>query len=189
LLPLPLALGGVTSKLESEARALGRRAGAMVPGAGHEPRLVSPIDRAGTATTLTSEAARPEAGAPGAPRRPARRAKPRRAAHAVFIGHDTMLRLVNSGVIPEGRPVPRTAQRPGGIQLSGVQALGIGLEEGDVLTEVEGRSVTEQAQVVTTVLVALARRTPTMSGAFFRKGERWSLIVEIPYDARPPAAR
>ncbi len=100
-----------------------------------------------------------------------------------------MLRLVNSGVIPEGRPVPRTAQRPGGIRLSGVQALGIGLEEGDVLTEVEGRSVAEEAQVIATVVSALARRAPTISGAFFRRGERWSLIVEIPYDARPPAAR
>lgn len=100
-----------------------------------------------------------------------------------------MLRLANSGVIPVGRTVPRTAQHPGGIQLFQVQGLGVGMEDGDILTEVEGRSVTAEPQVVSAVLVALARHAPTISAAFFRKGERWSLIVEIPYDARPPAAK
>lgn len=162
-------------------------------GAGH-PRLALPPGGEGSSSVFSSSSAAPGptpgAASPGtapiASRRGKRGSEARtRAAHALFVGRDTMLRLASAGVIPQGRTVSRTPQRPSGIQLFGVKALGIGLEEGDVLTEVEGRTVTAEPEVVSAVVVALARHARTISARFYRKGERWTLIVEIPYDFRP----
>jgi hypothetical protein len=105
--------------------------------------------------------------------------------HGVLIGASTVLRLANRGAVPEGRPVDASHGRPAGIELSSVSALGVGVHDGDVLTEVAGQSVRSEGQVVGSVLALRARRASSISAVFYRGAERWSLVVEMPY---PPGS-
>ena len=75
--------------------------------------------------------------------------------------------------------------RPAGIELSSVSALGVGVHDGDVLTEVAGQPVRNEGQVVGAVLALRARRAASISAVFYRGQERWSLVVEMPY---PPGS-
>jgi hypothetical protein len=170
-----------TPGLEMEAERLGRQVGSLVSRHASEG---TPVNTAIVTDAADVMHASPDAcgtGVKASGRAHERRVAPR----AVFIGHDTMLRLVNERAVPEGRPVPRAGQRPAGIQLLGVTPMGLGMRDGDILTDVEGRSVTSEAAVVGAVVAALSRHAPTIQARFFRAGRPWTLIVEIPYDARP----
>ena len=78
-----------------------------------------------------------------------------------------------------------TAQRPSGLLLSGVSALGVGLQDGDVLTEAAGQKASSVATVVGLVLAARARKDPEISGRFFRGSLPFLLTVEQPYPKGP----
>lgn len=84
-------------------------------------------------------------------------------------------------MIPVGRSVPAGRGRPAGIEVTNVGALGIGVRDGDVLTEVAGVQVADAGEVVGMVLGARARRAPAISAVFYRGTEPWSLTVEMPY--------
>jgi len=55
------------------------------------------------------------------------------------------------------------------------------LAEGDVLVEVEGRSVAAPGEVLAAILGARSRRQRTMTGKLYRGAEPIVLTVEMPY--------
>jgi hypothetical protein len=93
----------------------------------------------------------------------------------------TVLRLANARAVPQGTFVSAEAGRPAGMRLNGVSAYGVGLRDGDVLTHVAGAPATSRSQVVSAVLQARAVRAPAVSAIFWREGEPWRLLVEMPY--------
>jgi hypothetical protein len=110
------------------------------------------------------------------------RAKPTASAGpSVFVPASVVLRLARARAVPGSRPVPATSDRPGGVRLSGVGALGVGMQDGDVITEVAGRAVQSEGDVASIVIAALGRRTSQLSAVFYRGKSRGSLVVEIPY--------
>jgi hypothetical protein len=93
----------------------------------------------------------------------------------------TVLRLASSGVRPSGVPVPANGDHPAGLALQGVGALGVGLRDGDVLTQVAGAPASSAGAVIGAVLAARQRRAPAMSGLVYRGSEKIALYVEMPY--------
>jgi hypothetical protein len=175
--------------MEAEAGALGAELGAMVT-AIHRASLPAPLPvepLPDAAQPITEEAplpaATPAAGR-GKHKKPvATHGKTSPFAGGIFIGKETVLRLARAGAVPGATPVAPTATRPGGLLLSGVGALGLGLSDGDILTEVEGQTVHSEGQVVGVVVGARSRHAEQVSAVVFRTGagERWSLVVAMPY--------
>jgi hypothetical protein len=116
--------------------------------------------------------------------------RPSNKVNGIFISRGTVLRLANGAAMPRGALVPAVGGRPAGLRLSGVSALGIGMRDGDVLTQVLGASVASAGDVIQRVIAARARHARDISGEFWRDGVRWSLVVEQPYvdEPAPPAA-
>jgi hypothetical protein len=90
-------------------------------------------------------------------------------------------RLVRRGARPSGVSVSKTGDRPAGLALFGVNGLGVGAKDGDILTHVGGQPATSLDVVVGAVLTALRRRAPALTGRLWREGEVWQVLVEIPY--------
>ncbi len=107
----------------------------------------------------------------------------RRIVHGIRVSAASVLRLANAGARPAGHYVPSDGIRPAGLELSGVGALGIGMRDGDVLTNAGGRAATSAGAVVGAVIGARSARTPEISGVFWRGGEPWQIVVEQPYIA------
>lgn len=103
------------------------------------------------------------------------------AVHGLYVRAATVLRLAEAGVRPTGAPVPALGARPAGLALDGVGGLGVGLRNGDVLTEVAGAPAISPGAVVGAVLAVRGRRGPAVSGLVWRGGEVWQLVVEMPY--------
>jgi len=104
-----------------------------------------------------------------------------RPARGIRVPAATVLRLASRGVRPSGSPVPASGDRPAGLALQGVGALGIGLRDGDVLTQVAGAPASSASAVIGAVLAARQRRAPAMSGLVYRGSEKIALYVEMPY--------
>ena len=145
------------------------------------PRAV-PRDRAPTEITLPGERDAdvvvtddPPAPAPG------KKAHARPVVRGIHVGAATVLRLAGSGVRPSGAPVPASGVRPAGLALSGLGGLGVGLRDGDVLTEVAGAAATSEGAVVGAVIAARDRRAPAISGQVWRGVEIWQIVVDMPY--------
>jgi hypothetical protein len=96
----------------------------------------------------------------------------------------TVLRLANAGQCPTGVPVPARAGHPAGVALVGVSALGIGLQDGDILVSAAGRPTLTSGDVVGVVIGSRAHHVSEISGRFYRNGEPWNLVVEQPYVRR-----
>jgi hypothetical protein len=77
--------------------------------------------------------------------------------------------------------VAASARRPAGLRLSGVSALGVGVRDGDVLTEAAGVPALDAGRVIEAILVARARGARSVSGTFYRGDERWAIVVHQPY--------
>lgn len=92
----------------------------------------------------------------------------------VFVSRDRVLAAARAGLRPSGSPVPANAWRPAGVALHGVEGLGVGLREGDVLV------VPSEAAVVGQVIAALRRHAPSMSGVAWRGRQRIFITVELP---------
>ncbi|HEX4335410.1 MAG TPA: hypothetical protein VH062_05820 [Polyangiaceae bacterium] len=201
---IPLSAALSPGRLESEAGALGRQLGAAVTSvyAACAPRPPAPVAAADDHEDASLPEATSEMFAAPATGRHKHGAHPGKnvtrdssVAGGIFVGKDTVLRLARSGVVPSGQPVTESATHPAGIALSGVGALGIGLTDGDILVEVEGVPVRSEAQVVGLVIGARSRRVEQMSAIVWRasahahphehadahSGERWSLVVAMPY--------
>ncbi len=115
---------------------------------------------------------------PGKKKPPSTKAPPTR---GIRVKASTVLRLANSGVRPGGSPVAATADRPAGLVLQGVGGLGVGLRDGDVLTQCAGAPASSPGAVIGAVLAARQRRAPAMSGVVYRGSEKIALYVEMPY--------
>jgi hypothetical protein len=102
-------------------------------------------------------------------------------ARGIRVSAATVLRLANRGVRPSGAPVAASADRPAGLALQGVGGLGVGLRDGDVLTQVAGASASSTGAVIGAVLAARQRRAPAMSGVVYRGGDKIAIYVEMPY--------
>ncbi|MBI3202605.1 MAG: hypothetical protein HYZ29_13775 [Myxococcales bacterium] len=110
----------------------------------------------------------------------------------IRVRADAVLRLANGGARPGGVPVPARGDRPAGLALTGVSALGIGLVDGDVLTHAAGRPALSPGDVIGVVIGSRASQAPEIWGRFWRNGEPWNLVVEQPYPRgkrRPPSER
>jgi len=103
----------------------------------------------------------------------------------IFISSAQILALAARRAMPSAVYVKANAQRPGGLLLSGVSALGVGLQDGDVLTEAAGQKASSVAAVVGLVLAARARQAAQISGRFYRGNVPFSLTVEQPYPKAP----
>lgn len=108
--------------------------------------------------------------------------------HGIRVRKASVLRLARARAIPTSAFTPKTPQRPAGLVLSGVGGLGIGMQDGDVLTHVGGVPVSARGQVVNLVLQARARRATELTARFYRGSEPWMLVVEIPYLEAKPAS-
>ena len=102
-------------------------------------------------------------------------------ARGIRVSAATVLRLANRGVRPSGSAVAANADRPAGLVLQGVSGLGVGLRDGDVLTQVAGAPASSTGAVIGAVLAARQRRAPAMSGVVYRGADKIALYVEMPY--------
>ena len=170
-------LGRVVPQLPTDGLGSeGPAATGPTPGGADEPaREPGEADPAILVDTVESAAGRGKSGGAHHRRATARR---RRALH---VSAATVLALAEDRYVPSGTSVPATARRPAGIELSGVAPLDIGVEDGDVLTQVDGRAVGTEGQVIAAVIAARSRRAPRMSALFFRGAEEWALVVDMPY--------
>jgi hypothetical protein len=187
LLPLPAAVRGATAHLEASARSTGQELGAassLVVQALGQPSAASPADedvQSALAPAAPEEGVESEAeGAREAARSPAHGARRRKPVGSVLVSQAKVLELARASAVPSGHVVERSGARPPGIQLSGVSALGIGLADGDVLTEVAGSPVRSEGRVVGIVVGALARHDARISATFWRGQAPWALVVELP---------
>jgi hypothetical protein len=105
----------------------------------------------------------------------------RAAATSVFVPASSVLELVERGVRPRGSFVAPAAERPAGLLLNNVSALGIGLEDGDVLIEALGSPALDAATVIQAVVAARAQQARYLTGKIWRRGEVLSITVEQPY--------
>lgn len=109
-------------------------------------------------------------------------AKRRSSLPSLRVGAPTVLQLAQRGVRPRGMFVAAHRGRPAGLLLLGVSLLGIGLKDGDVLTHVEGRSVSSESEVVSLVLSSRGAKVPRLVGKVWRRGQGFrTLVVEQPY--------
>jgi len=113
--------------------------------------------------------------------RTAKRGSKPGAAHAIYISSAQVLALASRRALPNAVPVRANAEHPAGLQLRGVSARGVGLQDGDVLTEAGGQRASSVAAVVGVVLAARAQHSPEISGHFFRGNVPYLVRVEQPY--------
>ena len=108
------------------------------------------------------------------------------------VSESVVLRLAQSGRRPTGKPVAASGSRPAGIQVFGATALGIGVRDGDVLTQVSGVAISSIAQVVGLVIAARGAHQPAIEGVLYRGTRKYVIVVEQPYpptdgNPSPPA--
>lgn len=130
-----------------------------------------PAPTAQPATLATAKAGAKRGARPAAVTKPS----------ALFVSAAQVLALAQSQARPSGRFVGPAAGRPPGLLLSGVGALGIGLQDGDVLVEALGRAPSSPGQVVGAIIEARAKQAPYSSGTLWRKGQTFRITVEQPY--------
>lgn len=129
------------------------------------------------ATVLT------ESSAPAPARRDLTSPSPRPAQKliGIRIRKARVLALSRSAGIPGGSFVQASEQHPAGLMLSGVSGLGVGVQDGDVLTHAAGQPVHSVAQVIGLVAGARHAKAPAISGTLYRGAQRIQLHVEMPY--------
>ena len=101
--------------------------------------------------------------------------------HGIRVSAAQVLALAERRAMPQAVSVKANAYHPAGLLLRGVSALGVGVQDGDVLTEAAGQKATSVATVVGVVLAARARQSPEISGRFYRAGVQFLVTVEQPY--------
>ena len=107
----------------------------------------------------------------------------------LLISEQKVLALVQGGKVPQAVAVPAQAERPCGLQLSQISALGTGVQDGDVLFEVAGVPVANQQQVADLVRSARVRREHSIGARLWRGGETIALVVGMPYLDSPSASQ
>ena len=108
--------------------------------------------------------------------------RPKAELRTIHIDTNTVLCIAQMGIQPSGKPVPQKGKRPAGIALFGVTVLGIGVMDGDVLTDVLGQPVRSQFQVIAMVMAARSANMSTISGTIWRGTRAYSVMVDQPYE-------
>ena len=200
LLPLPAVAWAAVQLADALGTRLGRALSGVAAGAPagrgvkrSVPSASSGVPAAANRTSgedaRTARAAPPPARAAAAGLGDSAQQQPP-ARRGIRIRAQTVLRIANSGQRPTGSPIQASGQRPAGLVLHGVGALGVGLQDGDILTSAAGRPALTPGDVIGVVLASRGARVPVISGRFWRNGQPWQLIVEQPYLQRqPPRAR
>ena len=193
LVPLPFlvafAAWGSARVADTIGTALGAALSAVATVVGSEQRPVNEQDDPGARIRISSfdedgplGATNVAGAAPSGAKRGKGRADPAQAAsRSIFVSAQKVLELSESRVTPKGVRVPAKGARPAGLALLGVEGLGIGLRDGDVLTRALGQPALSSSAVVRAILVARANRVKVLEGEFYRGTERWTLRVEQPY--------
>lgn len=119
--------------------------------------------------------------APGTPQAAGARAKAVAKPQALFVSASTVLQLSQSAARPQGSFVPQTSQHPAGLRLVGVGALGIGVQDGDILIDAMGISPRASGEIIGAIIEARARRVYALSGTLWRSGHTFRITVEQPY--------
>jgi hypothetical protein len=109
--------------------------------------------------------------------KPAPKAKPA----ALFVSQATVLNLAQSAARPRGSFVAASAQHPAGLRLTGVAALGIGVQDGDILVEALGITPRAPGQVIGAIIEARAKQARFLTGTLWRQGQTFPITVEQPY--------
>ena len=104
------------------------------------------------------------------------------AARSIHIDTATVLCIAERGVQPNSKAVPQKGKRPAGLAVFGVSSLGLGVADGDVLTDVLGQPVRSQTQVVAMVLAARNQNMTTISATLWRGTKPYTVTVDQPYD-------
>jgi len=182
-LPLPLLAAGAPALADAVGTLAGRRLAASTRTSARArppaptPLLLEALPAHELVALPAARGAAPALAPLGLPA-PARALVPKK---GVRVRAETVLRLANSGARPGGFPVPAQGDRPRGLALTGVSGLGIGLEDGDILTHAAGRPALTPGDVIGVVIGSRTERAPEIWGRFWRNGEPWSLVVEQPY--------
>jgi len=173
--------GGVLGRMAAVVGAFVRAQG--VRDAARSPLPPAPIEPPTPAPTASAQEAPPLGKRVAKSSKKQRRGDADARAHerVVFLSESTVLALAERGVLPSATPVPADGVRPAGLRLSGVNALGVGMRDGDVITSVLGAPATSVETVVQRVLAARARQVRVISAEFWRGAERFRLAVEQPY--------
>lgn len=100
---------------------------------------------------------------------------------AIHVSAATVLCLAQKGLQPSGKPVPAKGKRPAGVAVYGVAGLGIGVKEGDVVTEIMGQPVRSAVQGIALIMAARAARRPVITGTVWRQARAIGVTVEQPY--------
>jgi len=103
-------------------------------------------------------------------------------ARPIYIDANTVLCIAQRGIQPSGKAVAPKGKRPGGVAVYGVSSLGVGVADGDVLTEVLGQPVRSQTQVVAMVIAARSASLSAISATLWRGMRSYTVTVEQPYD-------
>lgn len=187
LLPLPLLVAVAAFGSARAADALGARLGGALSVIGRVVGVEARVDSS-EPFELPADLARPTPDAPPAAKKAGAKKPLKKApAKGIFVSAQTVLKLASRGGRPRGTPVAAAGPRPAGLRLSGVSALGIGLEDGDVLTRALGRPALSASSVVESVIVARAKRVKVLDGEIYRGNDRYVIQVEQPYLDAPPA--
>jgi hypothetical protein len=100
---------------------------------------------------------------------------------ALFVSKGTVLELARSAARPRGSFVAQTLQHPAGLRLFGVAALGIGLQDGDILIEALGITPRSPGEIIGAIIEARAKQARLLSGTLWRQGQTFHITVEQPY--------
>lgn len=103
------------------------------------------------------------------------------ASGALFVSAAKVLELSRTAVRPQGAFVPATATHPAGLRLSRVAALGIGVQDGDILIEAMGVSPQSPGQIIGAIIAARVEQARHLSGTLWRRGQVLRITVEQPY--------
>ena len=138
-----------------------------------EGRAAAPQPRAGAVSRQRGETDLGRERGQLAPRRTVPR--------GIRVRQSRVLALSRTAAIPGASPVAASVTRPAGLRLSGVGGLGVGVQDGDVLTHAAGQPLRSLAQVIGLVAGARHARASEVSGTLYRGEESINLIVEMPY--------
>lgn len=100
---------------------------------------------------------------------------------ALFVSAASVLRLSKSAARPQGTFVAQTLQHPAGLRLMGVAALGIGVQDGDILVDAMGMTPRSSGEIIGAIIQARAQRVRHLSGTLWRRGQTFRITVEQPY--------
>jgi len=169
---------------DSVGRTLGREAAmacALLPFEQSAPPA-TPVPTEPVAIPETPDAiAKPSEKAGRSGRKTKPRATEAAAERGVFVSAQRVLQLAERRAVPRAVPVAASGERPAGLRLEGVGALGIGMRDGDILTQVLGAPAASVSAVVGAIIQARAQNVRVITGQFWRDGRALPIAVEQPY--------